>query len=34
VTLSVVDVLPEDEKRRCAEIAEEIGAGFKVRTLI
>lgn len=34
VTLSVVDILPENERKRCAEIAHEIGADFRVRTLI
>ncbi|OPX44988.1 cyclic pyranopterin monophosphate synthase [Ruminiclostridium hungatei] len=31
VTMSVVDLISEDEIEKCARIAEEIGAGFKVR---
>lgn len=34
VTLSIVGDLPEEELKRCKAIAEEIGAKFRVRTLI
>lgn len=34
VVLSVVDVMPEDEIKKCEQIAKEIGAEFRIRALI
>ncbi len=34
VVLSVVDILPEDELKKCEQIAKEIGADFRIRKLI
>ena len=34
VVLSIVDIMPEEDKKKCAEIAKEIGARLRIRELI